>query len=59
MKALALLLAAVFLIAAILYATGHGYPSGIHTKHAILAFVLAVLALVWFRFQSSPASSSR
>jgi hypothetical protein len=53
------LLAALFLIAAILYATGHGYPSGVHTKHAIVAFVLAVLALVWFRFQSAPAGSSR
>jgi hypothetical protein len=53
------LLAAVFLIAAILYATGHGYPAGVHEKHAILAFVLAVLALVWFRFQSTPASTSR
>ncbi len=55
MKALALLLAALCLIAAILYATGHGYPAGVHTKHAILAFILAVLSLVWFRFQSTPA----
>ncbi|MGB8266067.1 MAG: hypothetical protein WCE44_07085 [Candidatus Velthaea sp.] len=59
MKAVALLLAVVFFVIAILYLTGHGYPAGVHYKHAILAFVLAVLSLVWFRFVSSPASSSR
>jgi hypothetical protein len=53
MKQLALILAVVFLIIAILYWTGHFYPSGVHTKHGIAAVVLALLCLVWYRFQSS------
>lgn len=56
MKQLALILAVVFIIIAILYWTGHGYPAGVHTKHGIVAIVLALLCLVWYRFQSaSPA----
>jgi len=56
MKQLALLLAVVFLIIAILYWTGHFYPSGVHTKHGIVAVVLALLSLVWYRFQSASPS---
>ena len=56
MKQLALILAVVFLIIAILYWTGHFIPSGVHTKHGIVSIILALLCLVWYRFQSaSPA----
>ena len=53
MKALSLVLAAVFVIIAVLYWTGHFYPAGVHTKHGIVAIVLALLCLVWYRFQSA------
>ena len=53
MKPLALVLALVFVVIAILYWTGHAYPSGVHTKHGIVAIVLALLCLVWYRFQSA------
>jgi accessory gene regulator protein AgrB len=53
MKQLALGLAVVFLVVAVLYFTGHFYPTGVHVKHAIVSVVLALLCLVWFRFQSA------
>jgi len=53
MKQLALALAAVFLVVAVLYWTGHFYPPGVHAKHGIVSVVLALLCLVWFRFQSA------
>ena len=53
MKQLALILAVVFLVIAVLYWTGHFYPGGVHTKHGIVAIVLALLCLVWYRFQSA------
>ncbi len=53
MKNLSLLLAVVFVIIAILYWTGHFYPAGVHTKHGIVAVILALLCLVWYRFQSA------
>ncbi len=53
MKQLSLILAAVFLIIAVLYWTGHFYPTGVHAKHGIVAVVLALLCLVWYRFQSA------
>jgi hypothetical protein len=57
MKPLALVLAVVFFVIAVLYWTGHGIPSGIHAKHGIVAVVLGLLCLVWYRFQSaSPAT---
>jgi hypothetical protein len=56
MKQLALILAVVFLIIAVLYWTGHFYPTGVHTKHGIVAVVLALLCLVWYRFQSAAPS---
>lgn len=55
MKALALILAAVFLIIAILYWTGHFIPAGYHRTHGILSVVLALLCLVWYRFQTAAA----
>jgi hypothetical protein len=56
MKQLALVLAVVFLIIAVLYWTGHFYPAGVHTKHGIVSVVLALLCLVWFRFQTAAAA---
>ncbi len=53
MKPLALILAAVFLIIAVLYWTGHFVPAGVHVKHGIVSVVLALLSLVWYRFQSA------
>jgi hypothetical protein len=53
MKPLALVLAVVFVIIAALYFTGHGYPAGVHTKHGIVSIILALLCLVWYRFQST------
>jgi hypothetical protein len=53
MKPLALILAAVFFIIALLYWTGHFIPAGVHVKHGIVSVVLALLCLVWYRFQSA------
>ncbi|MDB5071030.1 MAG: hypothetical protein JWM87_2141 [Candidatus Eremiobacteraeota bacterium] len=57
MKQLSLVLAAVFVVIAILYWTGHFYPAGVHVKHGIVSVILALLCLVWYRFQS--ASTAR
>jgi hypothetical protein len=53
MKMFALVLAAVFLVIAVLYWTGHFIPAGVHLKHGIVSVVLALLCLVWFRFQTA------
>ena len=53
MKPLALILAAVFVVIAILYWTGHFIPAGVHLKHGIVSVILALLCLVWYRFQSA------
>jgi hypothetical protein len=53
MKPLALILAAAFFVMAILYFTGHGYPAGVHYKHAVAMLALAVVALIWYRFLSA------
>jgi hypothetical protein len=64
MKALAILLAVAFVACAVL-SIAHpldpnavtralGFSSDkVHAKHPFLYFVLAVLALVWLRFQSA------
>ena len=57
MKAIALALAVVFFVVAVLYFTGIGL--GQHTKHGVLFAVLGALALIWYRFQSAAASSTR
>lgn len=56
MKILALVLVAVFIIAAILAFTGAanfshilGFDGQRHVKHAIVYAILAVLALLWVR----------
>jgi len=56
MKQLSLVLAVVFLVIAVLYWTGHFYPAGVHAKHGIVSVVLALLCLVWYRFQSSASA---
>lgn len=60
MKPLALLLSVVFIVLAILTATGAtsfapaiGLNGHHHVKHTILYGVLAVLSLVWYRFQAN------
>ncbi len=59
MKALALLLAAVFFVLGLLYGLGmvqwfaHS-GEGHHYKHMILLWVLALLCLIWARFQRAP-----
>ena len=46
----AIVLAVVFVIVAILYILGDSIPSGVHYKHAILAFALAAGSLVVANF---------
>ncbi len=64
MKALAAVLVLLFVVLAAVAIAHPLEPSSItralgfssdkpHTKHAILYFVLALLALVWIRFQSN------
>jgi hypothetical protein len=55
MKPLSLILAVVFLVLAVLYWTGHGplATQVSHPKHAIVCVILALLSLVWYRFQSA------
>ncbi len=60
MKNLALVLAIIFIILAVTVALGLSSAAPIlgmngehHTKHAVLYAVLAVLSLVWYRFQSN------
>ena len=60
MKALALLLAVVFFLLGILYGLGtinlftkSGTEHSHHITHLVLCWILALLALVWYRFQSS------
>jgi hypothetical protein len=53
MKQISLVLAVVFLIIAVLYWTGHFIPAGVHVKHGIVSVILALLSLVWYRFQAA------
>jgi accessory gene regulator protein AgrB len=59
MKPLALILAVVFLIIAVLYFLGRFVPAGVHVKHGIVSIVLALLCLVWYRFQSADGTAPR
>lgn len=61
MKALALLLAAVFFILGILYGFGiislftqSGTSHAHHVAHLVILWVLALLCLIWARFQRAP-----
>jgi hypothetical protein len=55
---LALVAAVVLAIIGVLYLAGDFIPSGKHTKHAILAFALAVGALVVANF-NRPGAAAR
>lgn len=66
MKVLAVALGILFVILAILTATGiaHFAPAiGLdghhHTKHTILFAVLAILCFVWARMSTEPAAANR
>jgi hypothetical protein len=56
MKALAIALAVIFFVLAGIYLLPAG-PLGHHVKHAVIFFVLALLSLVWLRFQAGGASA--
>ena len=51
--------AVVLAIIGVLYLAGDFIPSGVHDKHAILAFVLAVGALIVANFNRPGAAISR
>ena len=62
MKALALLLAVVFFALGALYGLGKinwltqsGGAHSVHTTHLVVCWVLALLCLIWARFQGSPS----
>jgi len=63
MRILALVLAIVFIVLAVLAATGavnfHSRALGLdgahHVKHALLYVVLCILALIWMRFAAADA----
>jgi hypothetical protein len=61
-KGLAVLLAIVFFVVGILYGLGRinwftesGTTHAHHVTHLIVAWFLALLCLIWARFQSTPA----
>lgn len=63
MKPLALLLAAVFFVAGLLYGLGtinfftkSGTEHAHHVTHLVVCWVLSLLCLIWFRFQNGPTS---
>ena len=66
MRVIALLLSVVFFVLGILYSlgkvnffteSGSGHPH--HITHLVICWVLALLALIWARFQSAPTRSLR
>jgi hypothetical protein len=56
LKIVAVVLALVFILAAVIYVVPGG-PFGHHPKHSILFGVLALLSLLWLRFQSAGTSA--
>lgn len=63
MKALAIVLAVFFFVVGLLYGLGtinfltkSGEAHSHHISHLVLCWVIALLCLIWFRFQSSPQS---
>ena len=60
MKVLAIVLAIVFFVVGLLYGMGtinfltkSGDAHAHHMTHLVVAWVLALLCLIWYRFQSS------
>ncbi len=63
MKALAVVLAIVFFVLGLLYGLGtvnvftkSGTEHAHHMTHLVVCWVLALLCLIWYRFQSSAAA---
>lgn len=63
MKALAVVLAIVFFVLGLLYGLGSinfftksGTEHSHHMTHLVVCWILALLCLIWFRFQSSAAT---
>jgi FtsH-binding integral membrane protein len=61
-KPLAIVLAIVFFVLGILYglgtinfATKSGEAHSHHISHLVVCWVIALLCLIWFRFQSNPS----
>ena len=66
MKILAIVLTLVFVVLAVLAATGAasfshalGLDGTHHVKHAIVYIILAILCVIWARFAGSTAASAR
>jgi hypothetical protein len=66
MRVIAIVLAIAFFILGILYGVGKidfftesGAAHAHHITHLVICWVLALLSLIWARFQSSPARSVR
>ncbi len=55
----AIAVAVALVIIGILYIAGHFIPSGVHNKHAILAFVLAAGALIVANFNRPTTAIAR
>jgi hypothetical protein len=60
-RVIAIVLAVVFFVLGILYGTGtinyfsqSGTAHAHHVTHLVIAWVLALLCLIWARFQSAP-----
>ncbi len=61
MKILAIVLAVFFFIVGLLYGMGKinlftksGEAHAHHVSHLVVCWVIALLCLIWFRFQGSP-----
>lgn len=66
MRVIAVLFAIVFFVLGILYGLGKvnlftesGAGHTHHITHLVVCWVLALLCLIWARFQGSPARSAR
>jgi len=66
MRVIALILAVVFFVLGILYGWGNinfftesGPGHAHHITHLVICWVLALLCLIWARFQSTPTRSVR
>ena len=64
MKALAIILAVFFFVVGLLYGMGtiqlftkSGEAHAHHISHLVVCWVIALLCLIWFRFQSAPQTT--